>query len=221
MAELSRQGCAHCAPSSPVPSTTGSPRLDTDESGDADLHLRHHRPAQGCPAGPRQLGLRGRGDRRLEILFDRRRAVPVAAAVARVRQGAARGPAADRLRHRGRRQPGQDRGEPGSRAADVHGRRPADLREGSGQGHPDRPGRGRPQGQDLRLGDRRRRRRPSREPAGAPQPRGPAQGASSGWPTSWCSARSAAGSAARIRFFVSGSAALSKRRSPNGSTPSG
>ena len=70
------------------------PRL----AGHADLHLRHHRPAQGRPAPPHVLDLRGRGDPGPGHPRRGRPAVPVAADGALVRQGAALHPARVRLR---------------------------------------------------------------------------------------------------------------------------
>ena len=64
--------------------------------GDADLHLRHHRPAEGRRTAARRLGVAGPGAGRAGMLQPRRPAVPVAAAVALVRQDAA-------VRHRLRR----------------------------------------------------------------------------------------------------------------------
>ena len=57
--------------------------------GHADLHLRHHRPAEGRRAAARRLVLGGRGAGRGRAAARRRPAVPVAAAVALVRQDAA------------------------------------------------------------------------------------------------------------------------------------
>jgi acyl-CoA synthetase (AMP-forming)/AMP-acid ligase II len=57
--------------------------------------------------------------------------------------------------HRRRRARRQDRREPGDHPADVHGRGPADLREGVRPGRHDGAQRGRRQGEDLRLGLRR------------------------------------------------------------------
>ena len=109
-----------------------------------DLHLRHHRPAQGRPAARTSPGsTRARRSQVQDILARGRPAVPVAADGALVRQGAALRPAGLRLRDRHRRPGRQDRRQPGRREADVHGRRPAHLREGA---RPDRhhaAGRGR------------------------------------------------------------------------------
>ena len=61
---------------------------------DAHLHLGHHRQAQGRRLIARLLGLRGRRrSTRIGMLTRRRRAVPLAAAGALVRQGAAGGAA--------------------------------------------------------------------------------------------------------------------------------
>ena len=87
----------------------------------------------------------------------------------RLRQGADRHPAQDRLHHRRRRHHREDRGQPRCGQADVHGRRAADLREGPGEGDDRRPVRG--QGQDLRLGVLRRPQDDSRTPRGPPADR--------------------------------------------------
>ena len=55
---------------------------------DPHLHLGHHRPPQGCPPAARQLGVHGEGHRRDRSARAGGRAVPVAAARARLRQGA-------------------------------------------------------------------------------------------------------------------------------------
>ena len=109
-------------------------RLRSGGSRHPDLHLGHHRPPEGCATGPRQLDVRGHGRRRAGHPRTGRRAVPVAADVARAGQGALGGSTGIRLRHRGRRGPDEDRGEPGSGQADLHGWRPPDLREGQGAG---------------------------------------------------------------------------------------
>ena len=124
------------------------------EAGHGDLHLGHHRPAQGRPAGARQLDVRGHGGRDLRHHRPGRPALPVAAVESRVRQGADHHPAADRLHHRHRRPDRQDRRQPRRRPAHLHGRCAADLREGPGSG--DDGGLARAEGQDLRLGVRRR-----------------------------------------------------------------
>ena len=66
--------------------------------GDPDLHRGTTGQAQGRPAQPRLLGLRGRRGRRRGPAHRGRRAVPVAAAVALVRQGAAGRAGRDRVR---------------------------------------------------------------------------------------------------------------------------
>ncbi len=183
----------------------------------ADLHLGHHRPPQGRAAAPQVVGLRGRGDRGAGHPRRERPAVPVAADGPLVRQGAALRPARLRLRDRDRRPGRQDRRQPRRREADVHGRRPAHLREGA---RPDRhhaAGRGRAEGEDLQPGVQGRPRgRPAqaRGQVGAAAAQAPARRCSTGW----SSARSASGSAAG-----SGSSSparpRSTRRSPSGSTP--
>ena len=140
----------------------------------ADLHLRHHRPAQGRAAGPRQLGVRGCWrSTHWRSLPRRRRAVPVAAAVALVRQGAARRPAS------------RSASPPRSTATSTRSSRtspwcsrrswPAPRASSRRSVHrviATARGRGRRQGQDLRLGDRRRRqgrrvlRQQGKEPSG-------------------------------------------------------
>ena len=111
---------------------------------------------KGVAAHPRQLALRGRRRRRARHPAARRRAVPVAAAGALVRQDAARDPVPGRLRVRRRRARRQDRRQPRRRAADVHGRRAADLREGVRPRRRARRGGGRGAPEDLPLGVRRR-----------------------------------------------------------------
>ena len=64
----------------------------------ADLHLRHHRAAQGRRAHAQQLDVRGGGRRRTQHHRPRLAAVLLAAAEPRVRQGGDDDPAADRLR---------------------------------------------------------------------------------------------------------------------------
>ena len=59
------------------------------DAGHAHLHLRHHRPAEGRPAGARQLGVRGGRGRPARADRRRRRAVHVAAAVPLAGQDAA------------------------------------------------------------------------------------------------------------------------------------
>ena len=88
----------------------------------AHLHLGHDRPPQGRAAAARRVDLRGRRRRGDRHPHRGRPAVPLAAAGARLRQGAAHPAAADRLPHRHRRPDRQDRREPGRRQADLHGR---------------------------------------------------------------------------------------------------
>ena len=85
---------------------------DLRVAGHADLHLGDHRAAQGCRAATPLLGLRGREHRVAGHPATRGRAVPLAAAVARVRQGPAGRPVPDRVRDRHRRARASDRGEP-------------------------------------------------------------------------------------------------------------
>jgi long-subunit acyl-CoA synthetase (AMP-forming) len=64
------------------PSTMSSSRHQGRAPRHADLHLGHHRQAQGRAAAPRVLGLHRRRDGRDQADDRRRRAVPVAADVA-------------------------------------------------------------------------------------------------------------------------------------------
>ena len=122
----------------------GAPR----RPGDPDLHLRHHRPAQGLHAHPRQLHVRarrrGRGARRAVRTAETRRPDPaVPAAGARLRPGHP-----GRLRegprpagpHRRHQEPGR---RPRRVPADVRAGRPARVREGL-QHRPPAGGRRRP-----------------------------------------------------------------------------
>ena len=88
----------------------------------------------GRPKGVRLVhdswAYEGKAIEALDLLTAERRAVPVAAAVALVRQGAAVRPARHRLRERRRRRHHQDRRAPRRRSPDVHGCRAAHLREG-------------------------------------------------------------------------------------------
>ena len=86
------------SPSTPTPSTTGVDADRAGPAGDADLHLRHDRAAQGRAAAARVVDLRGRGDRRPGHPDRGRPAVPVAADGPLVRQGADLDPARRRLR---------------------------------------------------------------------------------------------------------------------------
>ena len=82
------------------------------------------------------------------------RAVPLAAARARLRQGAHLRPDRGRPRHRRRRPGRQDHREPAGGPADLHGGRPADLREGLQRRRGQGPGGRRRQVQDLPVGGR-------------------------------------------------------------------
>ena len=135
-------------------------------------------------------------------------AVPLPPALPLLRQDAGGGAAADRVPDRGGRPDGQDRGGPRGGAADVHGRSSPDLREGARQGAC-RPS---------------RRRAASRAPCSAGRSgsgaRRPRHGSKDAGPGAWTRAQHAladrlvlskvrARLGGRIRFLISGSAALS------------
>ena len=101
----------------------------------------------------------------------------------------------------------QDRGQPRRGQADVHGRRAADLREGPGQGDDRRPVRG--QGQDLRLGVRRRPQDDARSGSRGDKPTG-LLGVQYALADRLVFSKIKARMGGKIRFFVSGSAALSR-----------
>ena len=109
--------------------TTGKPKGVRLRALLVDLRGRRH-PG---PADPRR----------------ERRAVPLAADGALLRQGAALHPARVRLRHRGRRSRRQDHRQPRRREADLHGCRATHLREGARAHRHHAGGRGRRQGEDL------------------------------------------------------------------------
>ena len=185
--------------------------------GHPDLHLRHHRPAQGRAAAPLLVDLRGRRDPGPADPRRERRAVPVAADGALVRQGAALHPARLRLRHRRRRPRGQDHREPRDREADLHGRRAAHLREGPRPHRHDAGRRGRRQGEDLPQGLRGRPQGRRAQARGQVRPAA-AEAAARRCSTGWSSPRSATAS-------VDGCGSSSPARprstatSPSGSTP--
>ena len=85
-----------------------------------------------------------------DIIYPDDLAVPVAAAVPRVRQGADRHPGRIGFATAVDGSDRQDRRQPRRHPSDLHGRRPADLREGAGQGDETALVRG--EGEDLRLG---------------------------------------------------------------------
>ena len=87
LAELEKRGAAYLEKHPDADQGAGR----RDHRGPArhpHLHLRHHRPPQGRAAAARQLVVHGQGDRRDRPDQQGRRAVPVAAARARLRQGA-------------------------------------------------------------------------------------------------------------------------------------
>ena len=122
------------------------------------LHVRHDRAAQGRAPRPGQRRLRGRRHRRHRHLHRGRPPVPLAAAVARLRQDARRDRAPDRLPDRRRRPGRQDRREHGRHQADLHGRPAAHLREGARAHRPDVRRREGRQEEAHRLGAQGRRR---------------------------------------------------------------
>ena len=218
---LARAGAARARAAAPSSRRGRRPdrRARPGAPGHADLHLGHHRPAQGRAAAPRQLGLRGRrrstpstscGPDDLQYLW-----LPLSHVFGKVLLAAQM---RSRLRHRGGRRRRQDRGEPGRDQADLHGAVPrASSRRSRAKVTLTAQRRRRAQGQDLRLGVRRRRKA-SRDPAGRAQRPGCCSSCSARSPTSWCSARSATGSAAG-----SGSSSPAPPRcpprSPSASTP--
>ncbi len=111
----------------PGPAGRARPRAPGRRPGRGRPVGRRHRPGHlatliytsGTTGRPKGVGwctttglYEGAAADRLGLIRARRPAVPVAAAVALVRQDAARRAAADRLRHRGRRPDRQDRREP-------------------------------------------------------------------------------------------------------------
>src|SRR5664279_3529544 len=100
---------------------------DADQAAKITAHSEHDGPAQGGGACPPVLDL-SCGSRRRDALHRHGRpAVPVAAAVARVRQLPPLHPAPDRVLLGGRRPPRPDRRESGRGQADLHVRCPPDL----------------------------------------------------------------------------------------------
>ena len=127
-------GGASCSPPPPTRRLAHRPARSRDPRR-RHLHVRHDGPPQGrAPrAGQRRLrGRRHRGDRHVH---QGRPPVPLAAALARLRQDAGRHGPADRLPDGRRRPHRQDRREHGGHQADLHGRSAAHLREGA---RPDR-----------------------------------------------------------------------------------
>ena len=175
-----------------------------------DLHLRHDRHAQGRRAAARRLVLGGRGPGRARPAARRRPAVPVAAAVALVRQDAD-------LRHHPRRpadlcgRPGrQDRREPGHRQADADVRaRPASSRRSTtgSSPRPARPAapRRRSSSWAVKVGKQRSPLRAGRQAADRR-----AEGQARHRRQAGLQQAPASGSAAGSAILVSGSAPLSK-----------
>ncbi len=183
--------------------------IDARPARHPDLHLGHHRPPEGCAAAPPLLGLRGLGDPGARHPERGGPRVPLAADGALVRQGAALHPAGNRLPRRHRRPGRQDRRQPGHRTADVHGRRTADLREGVRTDRHHAGGEGRLRGGRLHVGVQGGSRLPQgarRRAAG----RGRCCRRSTSSPMRWSSARSAQRFGGRVRFFISGAAALNQ-----------
>lgn len=122
------------------------------------LHLGYHRPPQGRAAAARQLVVHGQGHGGDRADHGGGRAVPLAAARPRLRQGPHLRADRGRPRHRDRRPHRQDHREPADRPADLHGRRAPDLREGLQRGRVQGPRGRRRQVQDLPVGGRGRPR---------------------------------------------------------------
>lgn len=130
----------------------GRRRARQGAAGDPDLHLRHHRPPQGRAAGPRLLGVPGAGAGGERAAARGRRAVHVAAAVARVRQEPDLRPDRHRSRDGAGRPGGPDHPQPAGDPPDHDGLGAAHLREGLQRHRRQGPGRGRRQVQDLHVG---------------------------------------------------------------------
>ncbi len=112
------------------------------------------------------------------------------------------------FRHRGRRPRRQDHRQPRRGEADLHGRGPPHLREGPRPDHHDDGQRGRGEGEDLQAGlprrhDRHRAQAPGQVGAAAAQ--GPARAFDK---LVFAKVRERFGG--RVRFFISGSAALNR-----------
>ena len=133
------------------PSST-CPRHRAQGAGHAHLHLGHHRAAQGVELTHDCWIQRIGGDRRRQDLDAQRRAVPLAPAQPRLRQGAASGAVPPRLQDRGRRPGRQAAREHGPGEADLRGRGAAHLREGLQPRHRRRQGERRRHLGDLRVG---------------------------------------------------------------------
>ena len=176
-------------------STTGCRGIKADRSGHADLHLGHHRQAQGLPADALEPGLRDprgqgvpsrrccdKGERLLVFLplaHVLARAITIAAFANKVTLGL----------HQRHQEPGADvRGV----QADAGGVGAAGVREGLQHRRAERPQRR--QGQDLR--DRRQHRDRVEQGTGRRQARtcccAPSTRCSTGWSTASCGPRSAA-----------------------------
>ena len=146
----------------------GRRRHRGEPPGDLDLHVRHHRKAQGRAPAPRLLGVLRRRDRGGPAVDRQRRPVPVAADVALVRQGADGRAHRLGLGHRGRRPDPEARRQPRGRPADAGGRGAADLREGLQPDHREVEAGQPAQAAHLPVGDWRRQGGLAAAPAGSP-----------------------------------------------------
>ena len=194
LAELEEKGRALLA-DRPRPGQPDLRRRAPGPPGHDHVHLRHDRHPQGGRAAARRLGLAGRGPGRPRHPHPARPRVPVAAAVALVRQDHPQW----RDRHRAadlcRRSHRQDRREPRDHQADHHVWRAPDLREALQRDQRHREGHRRQQVQDLPVGvPGSAARCTSWSCAG--RSRAACSRCATAWPTGWCSASSGPASAA-------------------------